>query len=464
MKIFVGSSTGKISLAEQIAVALEAEHFHVVRWWQDAAFPGGANTINRLVELSNECDGAAFVFGADDDCIFVDSSGGAITKKAPRDNVLLEYGIFVSKLGAERTQFLVEPNVKVPTDLSGITWCSSHSDIPKLVASLKQYRGLPKDSGLSARVQIYASRGLINAVKDGIPPTWGSRSLYIDYAGAEAWKKVESDIFYAGTKSTQAVGASIDKLAATNNVRDFGCAVSFGPGIGLLDRRILTGVVGKNLAQYIPIDINAHLAIAAADLLDAAITPLHVPFCITADFEEEMSVITQLVHAYARRKRVFIMLGGTFGNLESSENLFLKGLHDCMQTDDVAILDVSIAHTNYSIASDPYSDLTRFPDKVKRFLASGVERRCGTKIDEVLKDISRHIEFRTDSHKSQVKDTFAFEYRCKSSSQPLIYVKRYKFAELKTHLQNHDFEVVASESVGGRRDLQHRGIYFLKKK
>ncbi len=466
MRIFVGCSEERIALGKELATALETAKFEVVRWWDDDAFPGGTNALPRLIELSNDCDGAALVFGNEDE---VQEAGARLPQKAPRDNVVLEYGIFVSKLGQQRTLILAERNTKIPSNLDGVVHCSAHYKLHKLVESLERLRGLPRDSGLSSHVQIQASRKLIDATKTGIPARWGSRSLYIDYPGAEAWRAVEEDMFYDATKSRKAVVEAINRLARGKTITEFGCAVSFGPGIGLLDKRVLIGFVGRNLQEYVPIDINTHLAIAAADRLDLAKSSLHVPLCITADFEEDSTVITQLIHGCTRPKRLFIMLGGTFGNLETGEDAFLTCLHDCMKKSDVAILDVSIAHTGYTVDKDPYSQLDdkkKVPDSVRRFLASGVERRLGVKVDEVMKDVLAHIRFCIDGPEGDVDGTFAFEYRCTTGDHPLMYVKRYDFQKLSEHLGGEDrlFTIIASESVGAPTDLRHRGIYFLKKR
>src|SRR5262249_41380321 len=64
-------------------------------------FNPGRSTLERLVELSQEVDFAAFVF-AQDDWTTTDASGQA----SPRDNVVFEAGLFGGALGIRRTFIL----------------------------------------------------------------------------------------------------------------------------------------------------------------------------------------------------------------------------------------------------------------------------------------------------------------------------------------------------------------------
>ena len=76
------------------------------------------------------------------------------TKATPRDNVLFELGLFIGRLGRLRS-ILLEPaaaNVKLPSDLSGITTIpyqpGAESDLLTLLApACNQLRRLFKEVG-----------------------------------------------------------------------------------------------------------------------------------------------------------------------------------------------------------------------------------------------------------------------------------------------------------------------------
>ena len=78
----------------------------------------GAITLDRLVELSQEVDFAAFVFAQDD---WTTTDAPPSGQASPRDNVVFEAGLFGGVLGMRRTFILHANGAKLPTDLLGLT-------------------------------------------------------------------------------------------------------------------------------------------------------------------------------------------------------------------------------------------------------------------------------------------------------------------------------------------------------
>jgi len=58
-KIFVGSSSESLEIAKAIAQELARKDYIPLRWWNE--FPAGSITIDRLLEVAGEVDGAVFV-------------------------------------------------------------------------------------------------------------------------------------------------------------------------------------------------------------------------------------------------------------------------------------------------------------------------------------------------------------------------------------------------------------------
>jgi predicted nucleotide-binding protein len=116
-RIFIGSSRESLSVADSIQAGLSR---HPVRAavWTNGVFGPSDFTLEALERAAQESDFAILVLGPDDRIIS--------RKKphlAPRDNVILELGLFVGALGRRRV-FLVLPrgvDLKIPTDMLGVT-------------------------------------------------------------------------------------------------------------------------------------------------------------------------------------------------------------------------------------------------------------------------------------------------------------------------------------------------------
>jgi hypothetical protein len=114
-RIFLGSSGKQTGLLQAITRGL-ADVADVEPW--TTTFNPGRSTLDRLVELSQQVDFAAFVF-AQDDWTATDASPSG--EASPRDNVVFEAGLFGGALGIRRTFILLAEGSKLPSDLLGLT-------------------------------------------------------------------------------------------------------------------------------------------------------------------------------------------------------------------------------------------------------------------------------------------------------------------------------------------------------
>ena len=117
MDIFLGSSTQRAELMHEIASWIEAKKHTPKKWDAPGVFPPGVPTFSRLLEITQEVQGAIFIFGEDDEQWYRDD-----TTKVTRDNVLIEYGLFTGALGAQNAIICKEGDPKSPTDLNGVTY------------------------------------------------------------------------------------------------------------------------------------------------------------------------------------------------------------------------------------------------------------------------------------------------------------------------------------------------------
>ena len=114
-RIFLGSSGKQATLLQAIARGIQ-DVAEVEPW--TTTFNPGRSTLDRLVELTQQVDFAAFVFAHDDWTATDDSTSG---EASPRDNVVFEAGLFGGALGIRRTFILHAHGSKLPTDLLGLT-------------------------------------------------------------------------------------------------------------------------------------------------------------------------------------------------------------------------------------------------------------------------------------------------------------------------------------------------------
>lgn len=113
--IFVGSSTEGLNVARAIQVNLRDVSEVVV--WDQGPFALSKTYIESLEEQLSHADFAVFVLTADD-IVFARNR----SSNAPRDNVLIETGLFMGRKGRGRTFLVCEggADIKVPSDLEGV--------------------------------------------------------------------------------------------------------------------------------------------------------------------------------------------------------------------------------------------------------------------------------------------------------------------------------------------------------
>jgi len=114
--VFIGSSSEGRPVAEAIQTTLNGNEVEAVLW--TTLFEPSYLTIEALDQKSDDFDFALFVFSSDD---VLESRG--TRGPAPRDNILLEFGLFVGRLGRERVfyAFRSGDRPKLPSDLAGTT-------------------------------------------------------------------------------------------------------------------------------------------------------------------------------------------------------------------------------------------------------------------------------------------------------------------------------------------------------
>lgn len=138
--IFIASSRESLPVARAIQTNLD--HDADVTVWTDDVFRLSETSCASLDRIVNNVDYGVFVL-SDDDTIQIGESKILV----PRDNVVLELGMFIGKLGLEHC-FLVRPRdfpLRLPSDVQGITAATYHLHssgelVPSLASVCNQLR------------------------------------------------------------------------------------------------------------------------------------------------------------------------------------------------------------------------------------------------------------------------------------------------------------------------------------
>ncbi len=195
--VFVGSSSEGLRVAREIQFKLA--DVGEVELWDEGVFALGFGALESLVQALNRFDFAVFVLTPDDLTV----SRGAPQNSA-RDNVLIELGLFIGRLGRERT-FLVcckDDKIKIPSDLAGITFATyaQPSDDTKLTSAVgpacTRIRSVIETQGKAAELQKLKNESSNKNQTSG-PYELPSKGLLLNSRSttSEDWRKPNRGMF-----------------------------------------------------------------------------------------------------------------------------------------------------------------------------------------------------------------------------------------------------------------------------
>lgn len=387
--LFVGSSSEAAVYAGALQKNLK-QTAKVVPW-NRINFALSRSTLDTLEKKLEESDFAAFVFAPDDSSEIRGEHLNTV-----RDNVLIELGLFMGRLGRDRT-FIVFPTgcqdkLRIPSDLLGLTsatyprdeydaksgnatevMSSASSDIETAILRLGCRRST--SAGMERRVEGVLERGdsseILTLADAGIhvgddrhdyPRQLKHRIrsgellqmkyLYWTPQGSAHWLEVctrRSYFFYCQSlellkREASSIVSTIIQALGTAEV-DF---VSIGSGDGEKDN-ILLRSFDKKLADnafvyYYPIDISDALIVKAVPTaLGRGVRRSHFRVkALIADFVQ----LPNLQKFYEERsnRNVFAVLGNSLGNADESE--LFQALAEAMLDGDIVILEVNTSKAN----------------------------------------------------------------------------------------------------------------------
>jgi hypothetical protein len=136
-RIFIGSSSEELKLAQSAKTILERD-FEVTLWndsvWDTSVFKINNNFLNDLLRASLQFDFGLLIGSTDD---LVEYRGDILLQ--PRDNVLFELGLFIGRLGLSNCAFVIDKELKVLSDISGISLARyEKNDVNSFVNAISQ--------------------------------------------------------------------------------------------------------------------------------------------------------------------------------------------------------------------------------------------------------------------------------------------------------------------------------------
>lgn len=469
--VFVASSTEARGIAERVAQALERDDQRALRWWE--VFRVGDVTLDRLRSLSDTTDGAVLVWDTDDKTW---QRGQEL--ESTRDNCILEYGLFVSKLGRQRTAVLARDTVKLPSDIAGITVVSYNDQnldrrIRQLTSDLIKNL-VPKSPDI---VPIYIDEDVhSNALDPGkFPPTWAGRALYVTDAGASRWLRMTRDPKYTlgiadplGVLSLyiRAVRYFIPKAV----LKQLGLIVSLGPGGAHNEQQLLDALAAgpsERLFQWIPVDIsNGLLSHCVSRLMGSQA----IPMGIVGDHEDGLSFIFGRMLAKdpdVRPSILVTMFGGTFANLDGLEGRFINELKGRLVKNDYVLIDIPVKGTQWEPEKDPRMDIASYSLEMREFIGGGLADRLGVPGDRasIVEQFATRVVAECTAT-SDIPGTSSIDIKDSDTTQLLLRFRRYDLAELSTWFSEQDgLELVTVLTTeAGAQDIIRMAVILLRKR
>jgi hypothetical protein len=120
VRIFVGSSSEALGAAQAVRSLLASTDVRITLW-NEGFFRQGRGFLEHLTASLDSFDFAILLATPDD---LVTTRGASLL--TPRDNIIFELGLFMGKLGRDRT-YLIHPRdaqLKLPSDLLGVATAS----------------------------------------------------------------------------------------------------------------------------------------------------------------------------------------------------------------------------------------------------------------------------------------------------------------------------------------------------
>jgi CRP/FNR family transcriptional regulator, cyclic AMP receptor protein len=154
--VFIASSGAAREDLEAIKTSLKGPTIVCRPWTDPNIFKASDFTINSLLKQADEAD-FAIILATPDDIVEKNSTLRGFlrrrsAKRAARDNVLLEYGLFAGAIDRNRVFVFEKSGVGLPTDLQGLTTLR-YSSLDELIEHSRKLKFTIEDAGAFTRMR-----------------------------------------------------------------------------------------------------------------------------------------------------------------------------------------------------------------------------------------------------------------------------------------------------------------------
>ena len=429
-RIFIASAEeSKEEYAKPIAQALSDKGYEVVRWWN--IFRSGDFPIERIIKIVQDVEGGVFV------CTGIDKTWyRGKQRDAPRDNLILELGLFLPHLGRGYCLIIKDSDTMLPSDLDGLTFLSAGDDVATLSERVishfeehfqeRHFGGKDAIEVIPIEIDPHISE---RTIQSPLPNNWHQRALYVGLEGAKGWLSISSepDSYEALDKNKRR--HQLLRVIRGINVSTF---VSMGPGDAETDQQIAINISKSgDEVVYIPIDISEGLLQYAFKKLSPF---AYVPVGILSDFEERLSFIFKRLESYASHPFLVGMLGNTLGNLDRFERDFLQQMNNWLKRGDLLLLEATITKPGWTLEDDLEASSYKHSENIRKFYSRGIAWQLDIPAEEILNDYDSRIKLRPGL--SDVPETISLDVIDEKTATKAISIRKYNWSSLLKWIKN----------------------------
>jgi hypothetical protein len=276
---------------------------------------------------------------------------------------------------------------------------------------------------------------LVDTGQRNPPSDWASRALYTGISGESNWRRLVGDPAYVLQRSYgfRLTDVCTDCFAATPPKT----LVSLGPGDGLEDFELVKSLKALEPdLQYIPVDISRKLLSAAIGNLESHVA---IPVAIHADFESSRELIAETVERHGRPPILYILLGGTIGNLDRGELQFFGMMKQLMRPGDRFLHDIQLDGPGWKPSDEFLLDKSACRPALRSLLAGGLSQR-GQHVAIETDWFEGRVEF-SINQESDIEGTRTTVVRDRPTGQVLVRFRRYEWDRYRDWLGERGFDL-----------------------